>query len=240
MKVIYRTVLEPGFIDQAVEVPKRNVRTLLKPKDIKSKIVDSKPSQTDQKENAGKEEALVKKQNENVENVIPIETDHQDINRKSAEESSGNQKVIPEMVRINVQALDTLMSQAGELVLSRNQLVDAISRNDKRAITTSAQRLSFVISELQEAVMQTRLQPIGNIFNKFPRMIRDLSRSLNKELRLVIDGKDVELDKTIIEGLSDPLTHMVRNAADHGIESTQQRLQSGKPSEGNYQSEGIS
>ena len=95
----------------------------------------------------------MKKQNENVENVIPIETDHQDINRKSAEESSGNQKVIPEMVRINVQALDTLMSQAGELVLSRNQLVDAISRNDKRAITTSAQRLSFVISELQEAVM---------------------------------------------------------------------------------------
>lgn len=232
VKVIYRTVLEPDFIDQAVEVPKNNVRTLLEPKDIKSKIMDSKSAQTDRKENAGKEESLIKKQNENVENVITVDTDRKDIIRKSADESNGNSKIIPDMVRINVQALDTLMSQAGELVLSRNQLVDAISRNDKRAITTSAQRLSFVISELQEAVMQTRLQPIGNIFNKFPRMIRDLSRSLNKELKLIIDGKDVELDKTIIEGLSDPLTHMVRNAADHGIESTQQRLQSGKPSEG--------
>ncbi len=232
VKVIYRTVLEPDFIDQAVEVSKENIHTLIRPKDIISKIVDNRSLKTDGNEITGKKETPIKPQNDNVKTVIPVDADSQEKNRKSAEENSGNSKNVSEMVRINVQALDTLMSQAGELVLSRNQLVDAISRNDKRAISASAKRLSFVISELQEAVMQTRLQPIGNIFNKFPRMIRDLSKSLNKELRLVIDGNDVELDKTIIEGLSDPLTHMVRNAADHGIEPLQQRIQSGKPSEG--------
>ncbi|HMA63647.1 MAG: chemotaxis protein CheW, partial [Fibrobacterota bacterium] len=134
----------------------------------------------------------------------------------------------PETLRINVEALDTLMAHAGELVLSRNQLVDAIGRNDTRGITTSAQRLSYVISELQEAVMQTRLQPVGNVFSKFPRVVRDMAISLKKELRLVLEGKDVELDKTIIEGLSDPLTHMVRNAADHGIESQKERVLKGK------------
>lgn len=232
VKVIYRTVLEPGFIDQAVEVPKHNIHTLLRPKDIKSEIENSGSEKSDKKDNAVKEETLIKKQNENVKTITPVDVSNQDQKPKGAEGNTGNSKNVSEMVRINVQALDTLMSQAGELVLSRNQLVDAISRNDKRAVSTSAQRLSFVISELQEAVMQTRLQPIGNIFNKFPRMIRDLSQNLKKKLRLVIDGKDVELDKTIIEGLSDPLTHMVRNAADHGIEPTQQRLHSGKPSEG--------
>jgi len=232
VKVIYRTVLEPGFIDQAVEVPKRSVHTLLRPKDIKSKIENGGPSKTGRKNKTAKKAEPIQKQVEEVKTIAPVEANNQVQTQKNPDEGSGNSKAVPETVRINVQALDTLMSQAGELVLSRNQLIDAISRNDKRAISASAQRLSFVISELQEAVMQTRLQPIGNIFNKFPRMIRDLSKSLNKELRLVIEGKDVELDKTIIEGLSDPLTHMVRNAADHGIEPSQQRIQSGKPPEG--------
>jgi two-component system chemotaxis sensor kinase CheA len=232
VKVVYRTVLEPSFIDQAVEVPKRNVHTLLRPKDIKSKIENKGPLKTGRKNKAVKKEEPIQKQVEEVKTVATVEADNQVQKQKNSDEGSGNSKAVPETVRINVEALDTLMSQAGELVLSRNQLIDAISRSDKRAISASAQRLSFVISELQEAVMQTRLQPIGNIFNKFPRMIRDLSKSLNKELRLVIEGKDVELDKTIIEGLSDPLTHMVRNAADHGIEPSQQRIQSGKPPEG--------
>lgn len=250
VRVVYRTVLEPGLIDHAVEAQKRKIHLLLKPNDNKPESLDSEIKSTAKKAEGGKKNTKTKKRNENVKTlttantdnqnqkgksmktITPVSTDNHDQSLKSAEEKSLNLKNVFETVRINVQSLDTLMSQAGELVLSRNQLVDAISRNDKRAVSTSAQRLSFVISELQEAVMQTRLQPIGNIFNKFPRMIRDMSQILNKKLNLVIDGKDVEMDKTIIEGLSDPLTHMVRNAADHGIESLQQRLQSGKPSEG--------
>jgi two-component system chemotaxis sensor kinase CheA len=138
----------------------------------------------------------------------------------------------PDTLRVAVESLDTLMTQAGELVLGRNQLLDAISRQDQRAIIAAGQRISFVTSELQEAVMRTRLQPVGNVFNKFTRVVRDMAIALKKEVRLEIEGKDVELDKTIIEGLSDPLTHMVRNAVDHGIESPVERQVKGKPVQG--------
>jgi two-component system chemotaxis sensor kinase CheA len=135
-------------------------------------------------------------------------------------------------VRLNVTLLDTLMNLAGELVLGRNQLGDAISRGDPAMIQAANQRISVVTSEVQEAVMRTRMQPVGNLFQKFPRLVRDTARQLGKEVRLVEEGSDVELDKTIIEGLSDPLTHMVRNAIDHGIESPADRAAAGKPPQG--------
>jgi two-component system chemotaxis sensor kinase CheA len=117
-------------------------------------------------------------------------------------------------------------------VLSRNQLREALARKDERAVAASSQRINLVTSDLQEAIMQTRMQPIGNVFGKFPRVVRDLSRSLGKEVRLDIEGREVELDKTLIEGLSDPLTHMVRNAVDHGIEMPDERTRRGKKPEG--------
>ena len=132
-------------------------------------------------------------------------------------------------LRVEVGVLESLMNLASELVLSRNQLLEAIASNDRRGMQVGAQRISTVTSELQGTIMLTRLQPIGNIFNKFPRVVRDLSRELGKEINLDINGRDVEMDKTIIEGLSEPLTHMVRNAVDHGIESSEQRARSGKP-----------
>jgi two-component system chemotaxis sensor kinase CheA len=131
-----------------------------------------------------------------------------------------------------VDVLETLMNLAGELVLSRNQLREALVRRDDRAVSASSQRINLVTSDLQEAIMQTRMQPIGNVFSKFPRVVRDLSRSLGKEVRLDIEGREVELDKTLIEGLSDPLTHMVRNAVDHGIEAPEERARRGKKPEG--------
>jgi two-component system chemotaxis sensor kinase CheA len=133
-----------------------------------------------------------------------------------------------ETLRINVGLLETLMNLAGELVLSRNQLRAAVARDNRQLLTTVDQRINQVTSELQDVIMQTRLQSIGNVFAKFPRVVRDLSRSLGKEIQLDIQGKDVALDKTLIEGLSDPLTHMVRNAVDHGIETTEERLRAGK------------
>jgi two-component system chemotaxis sensor kinase CheA len=135
-------------------------------------------------------------------------------------------------LRVSVDVLETLMNLAGELVLSRNQLREALSRRDERAVNASSQRINLVTSDLQEAIMQTRMQPIGNVFGKFPRVVRDLARTLGKEVRLDIEGRDVELDKTLIEGLSDPLTHMVRNAVDHGIEIPADRARVGKRTEG--------
>lgn len=132
-------------------------------------------------------------------------------------------------VRLNVALLDTLMTLAGELVLSRNQLIESLSRHDERGIHSGAQRVSLVTSELQEVVTQTRMQPVGSIFTKFPRLVRDLSRDLGKDIQLKLDGGEVEIDKTILEGLSDPLTHMVRNAVDHGIEPAAERAAAGKP-----------
>lgn len=131
-------------------------------------------------------------------------------------------------LRVDVDLLESLMNLAGELVLSRNQLREAVAQNDRRALAASSQRINLVTSELQDAIMQTRMQPIGNVFGKFPRVVRDMARSLNKEIQLDMRGKDVELDKSLIEGLSDPLTHMVRNAADHGIETPAERTLAGK------------
>ncbi len=135
-------------------------------------------------------------------------------------------------LRVDITLLETLMNLAGELVLSRNQLLEAIGSQDQHNIQASAQRINIVTSELQETIMQTRMQPIGNVFNKYPRVVRDLSRDLGKEINLEIIGRDVEMDKTIVEGLSEPLTHMVRNAVDHGIEPAEVRLKNGKPATG--------
>lgn len=131
-------------------------------------------------------------------------------------------------LRVNIKLLDTLMNLAGELVLGRNQLLQAIGQRDMRAIEIASQRLDLITSEFQETIMLTRMQPIGNVFNKFPRVVRDLAQNLNKSVDLVLEGKDVELDKTIIEAISDPLTHLVRNAVDHGIEVPEVRKRSGK------------
>ena len=131
-------------------------------------------------------------------------------------------------LRVHVSLLDALMNLAGELVLVRNQLLRAIESEDARTVQLGGQRLDLITSEIQEAIMLTRMQPIGNVFNKFQRVVRDLARSLAKQVTLIIDGSEVELDKTIIEAISDPLTHLVRNAADHGIETPEDRIKAGK------------
>ncbi len=132
-------------------------------------------------------------------------------------------------IRINVSLLDSLMNLAGELVLGRNQLLQALSSNDLRLSSLAGQRIDLITSELQEAIMLTRMQPIGIVFNKYPRVVRDLSRQLGKNIELDVEGKTVELDKTIIEAINDPLTHLVRNAVDHGIETPDIRQATGKP-----------
>ena len=135
-------------------------------------------------------------------------------------------------IRVTVSLLDQLMNLAGELVLSRNQLLQTITSGDVRNAEAVGQRIDLVTSELQEAIMLTRMQPIGNVFNKFPRVVRDLSKKLGKQMDLTIVGKDVELDKTIIEAINDPLTHLVRNSVDHGVETPEERVKKGKDARG--------
>jgi two-component system chemotaxis sensor kinase CheA len=135
-------------------------------------------------------------------------------------------------LRVHVSLLDSLMNLAGELVLSRNQLLQTIGSDDLRNAEAVGQRIDLITSELQEAIMLTRMQPIGNVFNKFPRVVRDLSKKLGKTIDLTIVGKDVELDKTIIEAINDPLTHLVRNSVDHGIEMAAERKKVGKSETG--------
>jgi two-component system chemotaxis sensor kinase CheA len=135
-------------------------------------------------------------------------------------------------LRVHVSLLDQLMTLAGELVLSRNQLLQSMASSDQRSSEIAGQRIDLITSELQEAIMLTRMQSIGNVFNKFPRVVRDLARSLGKNVELSLEGKEVELDKTIIEAIGDPLTHLVRNAVDHGIETPAERRRAGKNQEG--------
>ncbi len=135
-------------------------------------------------------------------------------------------------LRVNVGLLDTLMNLAGELVLSRNQLLQGVNSSNVKATELSSQRIDMITSELQEAIMRTRMQPIANILNKFTRVVRDLSHQLGKSIDLEIEGKDVELDKTILESINDPLTHLVRNSVDHGIETPMEREQMGKKGTG--------
>ncbi len=134
------------------------------------------------------------------------------------QKSTGKKTETETSLRVHVSLLDQLMTLAGELVLSRNQLLQSMSSEDHRGSEIAGQRIDLITSELQEAIMLTRMQSIGNVFNKFPRVVRDLSLSLGKQVDLHLEGKDVELDKTIIEAIGDPLTHLVRNAVDHGIE----------------------
>jgi len=131
-------------------------------------------------------------------------------------------------IRVDVVLLDRLMNLVGELVLARNQILQHAAQDGDSPVAATTQRLNRVTTELQEGVMKTRMQPIGNIWAKFPRVVRDLAKMCGKEVRLDMEGKDTELDKTIIEAIKDPLTHIVRNSIDHGVETPERRAAAGK------------
>jgi two-component system chemotaxis sensor kinase CheA len=135
-------------------------------------------------------------------------------------------------IRVDVDLLDELMLLVGELVLTRNQIVQNVARQTDTDLIRASQRLNLIASELQEGVMKTRMQPIDHIWSKLPRVVRDLGMQLKKSIRLAMEGRETELDKTLLEAVKDPLTHLVRNSVDHGIEAADVRKKLGKPSEG--------
>lgn len=140
--------------------------------------------------------------------------------------------VAAQSIRVNVDTLENLMTMVSELVLTRNQLMEMVRRLDDSEFKVPLQRLSNVTGELQGAVMETRMQPIGNAWQKLPRIIRDLSKELDKKIDLEMVGADTELDRQVLDLIKDPLTHMVRNSADHGLEPAAERLAAGKSEKG--------
>jgi two-component system chemotaxis sensor kinase CheA len=148
------------------------------------------------------------------------------------DEEKQDSKVANQSIRVNVDTLETLMTMVSELVLTRNQLLEIARRHEDSEFKVPLQRLSNVTAELQEGVMKTRMQPIGNAWQKLPRIIRDLAAELNKEIELEMHGADTELDRQVLDLIKDPLTHMVRNSADHGLETPEQRRAAKKPEKG--------
>jgi len=135
-------------------------------------------------------------------------------------------------IRVNVDTLDHLMTTVSELVLTRNQLLEIVRRHEDSDFKVPLQRLSNVTAELQEGVMKTRMQPIGNAWQKLPRVVRDLCAELDKDIELAMRGAETELDRQVLDLVKDPLTHLVRNCADHGIEAPAERIAAGKPAKG--------
>jgi two-component system chemotaxis sensor kinase CheA len=152
--------------------------------------------------------------------------------KSSADDASDADRVANQSIRVNVDTLEHLMTMVSELVLTRNQLLEISRRNEDTEFKVPLQRLSNVTAELQEGVMKTRMQPIGNAWQKLPRIVRDLSGELGKQIELEMHGADTELDRQVLDLIKDPLTHMVRNSADHGLETPAERAAAGKPEQG--------
>ena len=151
---------------------------------------------------------------------------------ESTEEGVTRRNVADSSIRVDVELLDTLMRLVGELVLTRNQIVRQAGEQEGPDLMRSAQRLNLIATELQEGVMKTRMQPIDHLWSKLPRVVRDLGATCGKKVSLAMVGRETELDRSLLESVKDPLTHLVRNAVDHGLESPEDRVAAGKPAEG--------
>ncbi len=157
---------------------------------------------------------------------------------KKAAQKTANKPVTARTVRVDIEKLDALMNQVSELIIAKNSLVSLSSGENSSEINSQffheqIEYLERVATSLHESVMQVRMVPIETTVNKFPRMIRDLSRKLNKPMELVMTGEETELDRTVVDQIGDPLQHLLRNSADHGIESVEERRKAGKPETGN-------
>lgn len=232
--VLFACVLEPGNIDALVEIDKKYIFQLTK--DLNTQPIDQpdaiehadseKPESKSSAITTAKKPVLKKPQLNDKKRIDLHNAD--DKRTKEKQRTASQIKDTKTSLRIHVKLLDSLMTLAGEMVLSRNQLLQTISSGSYSNLEAIGQRIDIITSELQEAIMLTRMQPIANVFNKFSRLVRDFAKNLQKEIELTIQGKDVELDKTIIEAIGDPLTHLIRNSVDHGIEMPGVRHEAGK------------
>lgn len=207
----FSSVLEHDLIAEALGMPKVEIN-LLQPERVET--IKSSPA-------------------------LPLkepDPENQNIKKQLTPSPVANSETI-ETIRVRIDLLNKLMDLAGEMVLSRNQLIRTLGNHaaEIQGLSAILQNVDLVTSELQEHIMQTRMQQIGSLFAKFPRLVRDIARQQEKEIEIQLEGESVELDKSIIESLSDPLTHLIRNCCDHGIENAQERLNAGKNACGHIQ-----
>lgn len=249
MTVLFATILKPGDINVLFETTDENILELKA--DLQLYQLDGQPagSSPAQATEVYEKQQTIDQNAEEISDAMPkpeptidddwveqpsapetIEAEQQPAAQENPADTAMKKNKFEHetSLRVHVSLLDQLMTLAGELVLSRNQLLQSMLSSDRRSSEVAGQRIDLITSELQEAIMLTRMQSIGNVFNKFPRVVRDLASSLGKNVELSLEGKDVELDKTIIEAIGDPLTHLVRNSVDHGIETPDIREQLGK------------
>ncbi|MFP6124673.1 chemotaxis histidine kinase/response regulator CheAY2 [Helicobacter pylori] len=196
-----------------------------------------------QKKQEAKQEVTPTKETPKTETPKAPKTETKAKAKADTEENKAPSIGVEQTVRVDVRRLDHLMNLIGELVLGKNRLIRIYSDVEERydgekfleELNQVVSSISAVTTDLQLAVMKTRMQPVGKVFNKFPRMVRDLSRELGKSIELIIEGEETELDKSIVEEIGDPLIHIIRNSCDHGIESLEERRRLNKPETGKVQ-----
>ncbi|MBF0100019.1 MAG: hybrid sensor histidine kinase/response regulator [Desulfobacterales bacterium] len=251
---IYASIIEPSIIPLALDLPESRF-TVLDIQDIRnecqmngkfdlykkipryqkpnSQVIDTipEPITTPQPSDSNDSNGI---QKEIIHNAIVTTENDSQIQQSLPKEKNFRQVQPDEKIRVSVNFLNELVNLAGELVLGRNQLMQISLPLIKQTqgLNPVIQHISRITSEMQEKIMQMRMQPLSNLFGKFHRIVRDLAKHLNKDIRLVTYGEDVELDKSIIECLSDPMTHLVRNSIDHGIETPEVRESIGKQRQG--------
>ncbi|GAA6780166.1 chemotaxis histidine kinase/response regulator CheAY2 [Helicobacter pylori] len=202
---------------------------------------EAKPKQEEQAK--PKQEVAPTKEAPKTETLKAPKTETKAKAKADAEENKAPSIGVEQTVRVDVRRLDHLMNLIGELVLGKNRLIRIYSDVEERydgekfleELNQVVSSISAVTTDLQLAVMKTRMQPVGKVFNKFPRMVRDLSRELGKSIELIIEGEETELDKSIVEEIGDPLIHIIRNSCDHGIEPLEERRRLNKPETGKVQ-----
>ncbi|RVY37221.1 hybrid sensor histidine kinase/response regulator [Helicobacter pylori] len=196
-----------------------------------------------QKKQEAKQEVTPTKEAPKTETPKAPKTETKAKAKADTEENKAPSIGVEQTVRVDVRRLDHLMNLIGELVLGKNRLIRIYSDVEERydgekfleELNQVVSSISAVTTDLQLAVMKTRMQPVGKVFNKFPRMVRDLSRELGKSIELIIEGEETELDKSIVEEIGDPLIHIIRNSCDHGIEPLEERRRLNKPETGKVQ-----
>ncbi|AZV46056.1 hybrid sensor histidine kinase/response regulator [Nautilia sp. PV-1] len=201
---------------------------------------EPKEDKKEQSQEEKKSEETKEEKKEEKKEIAPAKKQELTQEQKKKEVRKAISSVAEQTIRVDVKRLDQLMNLIGELVLAKNRLIKIYNDVEERyegekfleELNQVVSSISIVTTDLQIAVMKTRMLPIGKVFNKFPRLVRDLSRELGKKVKLIIEGEDTELDKSIIEEIGDPLVHMIRNSVDHGIEPPEERKKLGKPEEG--------
>lgn len=169
-----------------------------------------------------------------VKSIIPVtekKATYEEKEEKTEEkkEEVTRKKIVSQTVRVDIEKLDTLMDLMGELVIARSRILETLKKYNIKEIDESLTQLSRITLDLQNVVMKIRMVPIAFVFNRFPRMVRDLAKKMNKEINFIMRGEDTELDRTFVEEIGEPLLHLLRNAIDHGIEPKEERIAKGKP-----------